>query len=113
MTSAVHITGWGSVDEARRLHGVCTALHLDSRTQDRLGGTGRTHDWAISRRIRDEASEAGIPTILSGGLNCSNVIQAIRAVRPHAVDANSGVEDPSGGKSKEETECFIRMARGA
>ena len=53
-----------------------------------LGGTGRTHDWSISRRIVDEV---GRPVFLAGGLNASNVEAAVAAVRPFGVDLCTGV----------------------
>ncbi len=53
-----------------------------------LGGTGRVHDWKLSRRIRDAVS---IPVFLAGGLNAANVIEAIHVVEPFGVDVCSGV----------------------
>jgi len=67
------------------------AILLDSGRPDaavkQLGGTGRTHDWSLSRRIRD----LGAPLWLAGGLRPDNVAEAIAAVRPHGVDVCSGV----------------------
>lgn len=53
-----------------------------------LGGTGRVHDWALSRRI---VVEAPCPVFLAGGLNPDNVAEAIHAVRPYGVDLCTGV----------------------
>ena len=53
-----------------------------------LGGTGRVHDWALSRRI---VAEAPCPVFLAGGLNAGNVADAIRQVRPYGVDLCNGV----------------------
>lgn len=53
-----------------------------------LGGTGRTHDWTLSRRIRDAI---GIPLFLAGGLTPTNVADAIAAVEPFGLDLCSGV----------------------
>ena len=53
-----------------------------------LGGTGRTHDWQISRRINDEVD---LPIILAGGLNAINVADALKIVQPFGVDLCSGV----------------------
>jgi phosphoribosylanthranilate isomerase len=68
------------------------ALLLDSGNQKlavkELGGTGRVHDWRISRRIRDAVR---VPLFLAGGLNAGNVAEAIAAVQPHGVDICSGV----------------------
>ena len=71
------------------------ALILDTYAADKVGGTGKTFDWQLAAKIR----ETGIPIILSGGLGPSNIEEAIRLVRPYAVDVNSGVEERPGNKS--------------
>jgi phosphoribosylanthranilate isomerase len=53
-----------------------------------LGGTGRAHDWAVSRRVRDAVH---VPVYLAGGLNPENVARAIAQVQPFAVDVCSGL----------------------
>jgi phosphoribosylanthranilate isomerase len=72
------------------------------------GATGRTHDWAVSRRLV-ELSER--PVILAGGLTPANVRSAIAEVRPAGVDVHTGVEDGSGRKSREKVAAFVREAR--
>ena len=94
VTKAIHVTGPEAIQDAQRFTPICHALHLDSRTENRLGGTGLTHDWTISSRIARQAQRSGREVILSGGLRPENVAQAIRVVRPFAVDANSGIEWP-------------------
>ena len=79
---------------------------LDSRTTDRLGGTGLTHDWSISRRIVEELP---LPVILAGGLTPDNLEAAINAVHPYAVDVNSGVETDQ-KKDPEKVRKFIEIA---
>jgi phosphoribosylanthranilate isomerase len=68
------------------------ALLLDSGNPTlpvkELGGTGRTHDWSISRQILEAV---GIPVFLAGGLNPANVTAAIRHVGPFGIDVCSGV----------------------
>jgi phosphoribosylanthranilate isomerase len=65
---------------------------LDSGNQTlaikELGGTGRTHDWSISKKIRKAVN---IPIFLAGGLHADNVAEAITQVRPFGVDICSGV----------------------
>lgn len=111
--SAVHITGPEAIEDALAVVGHCDAVLLDSRTSDRLGGTGRTHDWSISRRIADALREHRLPVILAGGLRPENVAEAIGAVRPFAVDANTGVEDERGDKAPERCARFVAIAREA
>jgi phosphoribosylanthranilate isomerase len=113
VTKAIHVTGPEALDEARHYLSVCHALHLDSRTTDRLGGTGELHDWSISRQIVEMAEASGRPVVLSGGLRPENVAEAVAAVRPYAVDVNSGIEDEHGDKDPEKARAFVSSARKA
>jgi phosphoribosylanthranilate isomerase len=114
VTKAVHVTGSNAVEEAEQYLDVCHALQLDSRTSDRLGGTGELHDWSISRRIVEMAEEKGQrPVVLSGGLRPTNVADAIATVRPYAVDVNSGVDGDDGDKDPELAAAFVSAARSA
>jgi phosphoribosylanthranilate isomerase len=92
LVQVIHVTGEASVAEARSLEGLVDALLLDSGNPalavKELGGTGRTHDWSLSRRIRDEAA---LPVFLAGGLHPGNVAEAVAAVKPHGLDLCSGV----------------------
>ena len=92
MIQVVHVVGEESIDEAIEIAPQVDAVLLDSGNPDleikELGGTGRTHDWDLSRKIRDSI---GKPVILAGGLSAENVVDAIRQVEPHAVDVCSGV----------------------
>ncbi|NJB68799.1 phosphoribosylanthranilate isomerase [Desulfobaculum xiamenense] len=76
-------------------------------TTGATGATGRIHDWRLDRAIV-EASP--IPVIIAGGLNPTNVRAAIRAARPAAVDAHTGVEGPDGRKRADLVKTFIREA---
>ncbi|MFC8532128.1 phosphoribosylanthranilate isomerase [Nocardia sp. NPDC057227] len=107
---AVHVTGPDAVDAARRAAATCDAVLLDSRTTDRLGGTGATHDWSISAEIVRTVREIGRPVILAGGLHPGNLAEAIEVVRPDAVDVNSGVETPAGDKDAGSCAAFVRAA---
>lgn len=110
---AVHITGPEAMNEVKAWFSCCDALLLDSRTSDRLGGTGRTHDWSISRRIVQLATPHGLPVVLAGGLTPANVAEAVRSVTPYGVDVNSGVEDELGNKDAVRTSKLIYLARSA
>jgi phosphoribosylanthranilate isomerase len=92
LVQVVHVGGEASIDEAVAVAPHVDAILLDSGNQKlavkELGGTGRRHDWTISRRIREAV---GVPLFLAGGLNAKNVQEAIRAVGPFGVDVCSGV----------------------
>ena len=75
LLKAVHVTGEGALGDALSHAAHADALVLDSRTADRLGGTGRTHDWSISARIVDTV--APLPVYLAGGLRPENVAEAV------------------------------------
>ena len=75
---------------------------------DRPGGLGETFDWALLKAL-----DPSIPFMLSGGLTPQTVADAIRIVRPFAVDVSSGVESAPGVKDKRLIEAFIRNARAA
>lgn len=72
------------------------------------GATGRTHDWAVSRRLVELSPR---PVILAGGLTPANVRQAILEVRPAGVDVHTGVENTSGRKSRAKVTAFVAEAR--
>jgi phosphoribosylanthranilate isomerase len=92
LVQVIHVRGPESIEEACAVSGLVDALLLDSGNQKlatkELGGTGRTHDWRISRRIRDAAD---VPVFLAGGLHAGNVREAISAVQPFGLDLCSGV----------------------
>lgn len=103
-------TGTGeSIALARRFAASgASALLLDTAGKGRPGGTGRTHDWTLTRAVRDAV--APFPVIVAGGLTPENVGACVRAVRPYAVDVSSGVEG-GGGKSREKVARFLSAAR--
>ncbi len=92
LVQVVHVTGPESVEEAIAIAPEVDAVLLDSGNQSlpikELGGTGRTHDWSLSRAIR-EAIE--VPLFLAGGLKPENVAAAIREVQPFGIDVCSGL----------------------
>lgn len=82
---------------------------LDAKTDKAHGGTGRVCNWEKAR----EAVETGKPIILAGGLNIDNVVEAIRTVRPYAVDVSTGVEEYPGKKDERLVREFIYRAKNA
>lgn len=108
---AVHVTGQAAIDFALHASANCDGIILDSRTGDRLGGTGRTHDWSISAQIVRALDGSECSVILAGGLDPTNVSEAIAVVAPHGVDVNSGVDSATGDKNAEACAAFVAAAR--
>ena len=92
LVQVVHVEGPEAIDEARATAPEVDAILLDSGQPHApvkiLGGTGRRHDWGISRRIVEAVER---PVILAGGLRPENVGEAIATVRPYGVDLCTGV----------------------
>jgi phosphoribosylanthranilate isomerase len=80
---------------------------LDAEVNGQFGGTGHRFDWDTIPSTRSR------PIILAGGLNPANVAEAVRKVRPRAVDVSSGVESSPGIKQPEKIKQFIDVAREA
>jgi len=112
LMQVIHVLDAESVREAVRVAPFVDAILLDSGNPSaavkELGGTGRVHDWGISRRIRDAV---GLPVFLAGGLRPANVADAIDAVEPYGVDVCSGVRT-GGALDAAVLHDFIRAARG-
>lgn len=109
----VHVVDQESVDRALAAAKHVDALLLDSGNPTaptpELGGTGRTHDWALSREIVERAPK---PTFLAGGLNPENIAEAVRATRPFGVDLCSGVRT-NGKLDPDKTRRFIEALSSA
>jgi len=92
IVQVLHVADADVVDEARALAGVVDAFLLDSGNPKlavkELGGTGRVHDWDLSRRVVDAVDR---PVFLAGGLRAANVGEAITRVQPFGVDLCSSV----------------------
>ena len=107
---AVQIAGSGDVQDLARFH---VDYHLvDARssaegTISMRGGTGETFDWGLLSQRR-----SSVPLILSGGLHPDNIVAAIEAVRPFAVDTASGTEAAPGRKDPELLAAFFAAVRG-
>ena len=92
IVAVVHVTGSASVAEAEGVAREADAILLDSGRPDQavkeLGGTGRRHDWTLSRRIREAVD---VPVFLAGGITPENAAEAVAAVGPFALDVCTGV----------------------
>jgi len=98
-----------NVDEILEAADTFDAVLLDTYSPNGYGGTGKVHDWKLSRRIRDAVYPK--PLILAGGLKPENVKEAICMVKPYAVDVSSGVELRPGVKDRQKVFEFIRNAK--
>jgi phosphoribosylanthranilate isomerase len=83
------------------------AIMLDTKHNTLRGGTGRVFDWSVAQQLNQT-----IPKLfLAGGLSLENVENAIKTVRPHAVDACSALEDRPGKKNHERMRVFVNTVR--
>ncbi|WP_455367274.1 phosphoribosylanthranilate isomerase [[Eubacterium] cellulosolvens] len=85
------------------------SMLLDTMTRNSMGGTGVTHDWTLSRKIRDKIYPRRL--ILAGGLTPENVRKAIQKVKPYGVDISSGVEKSPGVKDHQKMRKFIKIVK--
>ncbi len=92
LVQVIHVIDHNSINEAIEISNYVDAILLDSGNPNlsvkELGGTGRTHNWELSREIRKSISA---PLFLAGGLNKDNVRQAIETVQPFGLDLCSSV----------------------
>jgi phosphoribosylanthranilate isomerase len=79
---------------------------VDAFSSEAYGGTGQTVDWSLAHEIAQAA-----PILLAGGLNPSNVQEAIRQVQPYGVDVSSGVEERPGQKNHKKIRNFTQAVR--
>ena len=111
IVQVVHVRDDGALAEALQLSPLVDAILLDSGNPSlsikELGGTGRAHDWAVSRKIRDAVQ---VPVYLAGGLNPENVGRAIAQVQPFGVDVCSGLRT-DGRLDASKLEQFMRAVR--
>ena len=108
IVQVIHVRDESSLDEALLAAEYADALLLDSGNPSlaikQLGGTGRVHDWRLSRRIVELSL---VPVFLAGGLSSENVRSAIDQVQPFGVDLCSGVRT-NGRLDQEKLEAFFK-----
>jgi phosphoribosylanthranilate isomerase len=92
LIQVIHVTSEASIEEAKQYSEVADMILLDSGNPNleikELGGTGRIHNWELSRKIVESVSK---PVFLAGGLKPENIQEAIKTVKPYGVDLCSGV----------------------
>jgi len=112
LIQVIHVLDERSIDEALKISERVDALLLDSGNPNlavkELGGTGRTHNWSLSRKIVEQSK---VPVFLAGGLNGGNVREAIDIVQPFGVDVCSGVRTDEKLDQKK-LEAFFRSVWG-
>jgi phosphoribosylanthranilate isomerase len=105
----IHVTGTESAVEAEQIAPHVDAILLDSGNQSlpvkELGGTGRVHDWSLSREIVRSVAR---PVFLAGGLRPDNVAQAIAQVQPFGLDICSGLRT-DGKLDEKKLSAFARV----
>lgn len=92
------------LNRAAQTYSDAAGLLLDSHAPGGPGGTGEVFDWS-------EIPDISLPLVLAGGLTPENVGQAVRRVKPWAVDVSSGVEEAPGLKSAAKMQAFINEAK--
>jgi phosphoribosylanthranilate isomerase len=107
LVQVIHVIDNNSIKEAVEISEYVDAILLDSGNPNllikELGGTGRTHNWDLSKKIRETIS---IPVFLAGGINKDNVKQAIEHVQPYGVDLCSSVRT-NGQLDERKLEAFF------
>ncbi|MGE4170744.1 MAG: phosphoribosylanthranilate isomerase [Candidatus Margulisiibacteriota bacterium] len=86
---------------------VVSGVLLDTKIPNMEGGTGKTFDWGLALR----AKNVGVPVVLAGGINSSNVKKAIQLVNPYAIDLSSGVESSPGKKDYNKMQEMVKIAK--
>ena len=98
-----------SAADVRAAEAYRTDFHLlDSHVRDAQGGSGASFDWQLAA-----ARHSKVPMILAGGLTPENVSEAVRVVRPYAIDVASGVESEPGVKDHERMRALFEAVQGA
>ena len=96
LVQVIHVLDEGSIKEAIEISEFVDAILLDSGNPNLptkvLGGTGKTHNWDLSKKIREEIS---LPIFLAGGINKDNIKKAIEHVQPYGIDLCSSVRTNS------------------
>ena len=113
LIQVIHVTGNESIGEAQKVSAFVDFILLDSGNPNlrvkELGGTGRTHNWEISKKI---VGSVNVPVFLAGGLNPQNVKSAVADVKPFGVDVCSGLRI-NGRLDMEKMASFVNQCKMA
>lgn len=109
ITKTIHIENRKSaLEQLKKFQNFVNFILLDSKAGKKIGGTGKTHNWSISREIIKKSKK---PVFLAGGLKPENVEKAIKTAHPFAVDTNSGVKLKDRKKDFKKLRIFIKKAK--
>ena len=110
LIKALHVVDRSSIEKGHKFLRAVDAILLDTVNLNtgQVGGTGKIHDWNLSREIVTFYNK---PVILAGGLNPENIQQAIKKVKPFGVDVNSGTKGKDGFKDYRKLKDFIYKAK--
>lgn len=101
---AIRVKPGLDVDKEIQKYPDSCAILLDSYSATSAGGTGEVFDWSVAQR---SVELSALPIVLAGGLSSANVAEAIKVVRPYAVDVSSGVESAPGRKSEQRMKALF------
>lgn len=108
LTKSISVINENSIKQAKKYEKYVDYILLDTKAGKRKGGTGKVHNWDISRKIVKAVKNK---VFLAGGLSPENVKEAIEKVKPYAVDTNNGVKSKQGKKDYKKLELFIKRAK--
>jgi len=103
----IHIINKNAIKESKKYKDADFLL-LDSKVGNNLGGTGKVHDWNISKKI---IKQSPVPIFLAGGLNSKNVKESIRSLNPYCVDAESLLRNKKGFRDLKKVKEFIKKVK--
>lgn len=104
---ALRVNQHTDINSLVTIYSKAQGILLDSYVSGTHGGTGTTFDWSLIPQ------DINIPLILAGGLNPTNVKEAIQTVKPYAVDVSGGVELKKGIKDPEKIKAFIKAVQSS
>lgn len=111
LTKAIHVEEEredNAIKSAKLYERYVDFLLIDTKIKSRIGGTGKTHNWEISKKIVRNCKK---PVFLAGGLTPENIVSAIATVKPYGVDVNSGVRSVPRFKDYNKMRIFIERAK--
>lgn len=103
---AFRVSDLEDIEPIPKYKGMVSGILLDTRVKDIEGGTGKTFDWGLATK----AKENDIPLVLAGGINEANLNKAVQIVNPYAIDVSSSIESEPGKKDYNKMNSIIELA---